>query len=160
MLQAGPGRDELADDDVLLQPEELVALALDGRLGQHPRRLLEGGGGKPALGGQRGLGDPHQFGAALGGNLSLLDQRAVDLGVDLIVNALAGQERCVPRLGHQHPSEHLAHDQLDVLVVNRHSLVAVDLLHLLHQVLLGLPDALDLKELLGVLGAFDQGIAR
>ena len=66
VLHARTGRDELADDDVLLEPEELVAAALDGRLGQHPRRLLEGGGREPALGGQRRLGDAHQLGAALG----------------------------------------------------------------------------------------------
>src|SRR4051794_6044212 len=44
-LHAGAGRDELADDDVLLEAHETVGTALDGGLGEHTRRLLEGGGG-------------------------------------------------------------------------------------------------------------------
>src|SRR5690606_9771446 len=54
---------------------------------------------------------------------------------------------------------HLAHDQLDVLVVDRHALVPVDLLHLADEVRLGLTDALDLEELLGVAGTVDDRVA-
>ena len=43
--------------DAILQTEEPVGLRLDGRIGEHPRRLLEGGGGEPRVGRQRGLGD-------------------------------------------------------------------------------------------------------
>src|SRR4029079_7839310 len=42
----GAGRDELADDDVLLEPDQVVLGAIDGRLGQHPGGLLEGRRGK------------------------------------------------------------------------------------------------------------------
>ena len=38
---AGTGGDQPADDDVFLQPAQLVALAHDRRLGQHARRFLE-----------------------------------------------------------------------------------------------------------------------
>ena len=89
----GPGRDQLPDDDVLLEAEELVRLALDGRLGEHPGRLLEGRGREPALRGEGGLGDAHQLGAALGGALALGDQLPVDLGVGAGIDTLAGQER-------------------------------------------------------------------
>src|SRR5262249_15868133 len=40
-VQPRSGRDEAADDDVFLQPLELVHLTADGGLGQHPRGLLE-----------------------------------------------------------------------------------------------------------------------
>ena len=53
----GPGRDELADDDVLLEPDQVVLGAVDGGLGQHPGRLLEGRRGEEARGVERGLGD-------------------------------------------------------------------------------------------------------
>ncbi len=46
-----------------------------------------------------------------------------------------------------------------MLVVDRHALIAVHLLDLLHEVLLGLADALDLEELLGIAGAVDDRIA-
>ena len=141
-----------------LSPKSWSRLAFDGGLGQHPGGLLERGRRQPALGGQRGLGDAHELGATLGRPLALLDQLAVDLGVDPGVDALAGQEGRLALLGHEHPAQHLAHDQLDVLVVDRHALVAVDLLDLFDEVLLGLADALDLEQLLGVLGPFDQGV--
>src|SRR3972149_9020956 len=46
-------RNELADDDVLLEADELVLLAGDGRLGEDPGGLLEGGRRQPAIGVQR-----------------------------------------------------------------------------------------------------------
>jgi hypothetical protein len=58
------------------------------------------------------------------------------------------------------PAATSADDELDVLVVDRHALVSVHLLDLVDQVLLELADALDLQELLGVLGPFDQRITR
>ena len=69
-----------------------------------------------------------------------------------------GQEVGVTRVLDGDPSGHLAHDQLDVLVVDRHTLVAVDPLDLVDEVLLDRPDALDLEQLLRVAGTFDQGV--
>ena len=58
VLEAGRGRDQLADDHVLLEADEAVALALEGGVGEHLRRLLEGGRREERLGRERGLGDP------------------------------------------------------------------------------------------------------
>src|SRR5947199_143082 len=57
-LEAGRGRDQLADDHVLLQAEQAVDLAFDRGVGQHLRRLLEGSRGEEGLGRQRRLRDP------------------------------------------------------------------------------------------------------
>src|SRR6201989_1432398 len=57
VLEAGRGRDQLADDHVLLEADKAIPLALQGRVGEHLGRLLEGGGGEEGLGRQRGLGD-------------------------------------------------------------------------------------------------------
>src|SRR5207302_1389725 len=110
-------------------------------------------------GGQRRLGDAHELGSALGRRLAVLHQLAVDVRVLAGVDALAGQETRVAGLGHRDAAQHLADDQLDVLVVDRDALVPVDLLDLVDQVLLRLPDALDVEQLLGVLGAVDDGAA-
>src|SRR2546430_5303998 len=40
-IDAGPRRDEVADDDVLLEPQQVVPRAADRRVGQHTRGLLE-----------------------------------------------------------------------------------------------------------------------
>ena len=58
--KARAGRDEPAHDHVLLEPAQLVDLAGNRRLGQHPGRLLERRGRDEALGRERGSGDPQQ----------------------------------------------------------------------------------------------------
>src|SRR5579884_2692067 len=55
VVETRPGRDELADDHVLLQAAQAVHLAADGGLGQDPGRLLEGRGGQPRGGVERRL---------------------------------------------------------------------------------------------------------
>src|SRR4029453_8275996 len=57
-LQPGGGRDQLPDDHVLLQAQQAVDLALDRGVGQHLRRLLEGGGREERLRRERRLRDP------------------------------------------------------------------------------------------------------
>src|SRR3954454_17228022 len=57
--QTRTGRDELTDDDVLLEADERVGLGVDRRVGEDPGRLLEGRRRQPRLGRQRGLGDTH-----------------------------------------------------------------------------------------------------
>src|SRR4051794_31003568 len=90
--EAGGSRDQLADDHVLLQTEQAVDLALDRGVGQHLRRLLEGGGGEERLGRQRGLGDAED---------QRLVRRLLALGLadalvlaleDELVDQLAGQQ--------------------------------------------------------------------
>ena len=76
----------------------------------------------------------------------------------LLVDLLAGQEVRLTRIVDLHPTGHLPHDELDVLVVDRHALVAVHPLDLFHEVLLGLPDTLDLEKFLGIPGALDNGV--
>ena len=56
-LEPGGRRDQLADDHVLLQAREAVDLALERRVGEHLRGLLEGGRRQERVRGQRGLGD-------------------------------------------------------------------------------------------------------
>ena len=94
----GPGRDELADDDVLLEAHEAVGPALDRGLGEHPGGLLERRRRQPRVGGERRLRDSHELGTTLGRTLALLDEPAVRLGVAPGVDLLTGQERGVARL--------------------------------------------------------------
>ena len=135
--RARPGRDELADDDVLLEADQVVLGAVDGGLGQHPGRLLEGRRGEEA---DDVLSDalvtPSRTVWAVAGSppsartrlLCLLELEAVD--------QLGRQQVDVARLVDADLAEHLPDDDLDVLVVDRDALAPVDLLDLLDQVAL------------------------
>ena len=102
---------------------------------------------------------PISSGRPSAGRLPSSTMRLVGLAEHLLVDPLAGQEVGVARLLHADAAGHLAHDQLDVLVVDRHALVAVHLLDLVDEVQLGLADALDLHELLRVEGALGDRVA-
>ena len=54
------------------------------------------------------------------------------------------QEMCVARFLHAYASCHLTNNQLDVLVVNRNTLVAINPLHFFDEILLSFTNALDL----------------
>ena len=75
---ARAGRDEPADDDVLLEAFQRVDLAVDGGVGQHARRLLERGRRDERAGLQRGLGDAEQNRRAGRRPLARLLERAID----------------------------------------------------------------------------------
>src|SRR5262245_23611826 len=110
-LQAGCRRDELPDDDVLLEPEQPVDLALDRRIGQHLRRLLERRGREERLRCERRLRDPED--QRLGGRLLLLlllDPRVLTLEHDL-VDELSRQEVGVAVVLDPHLLQHLPDDQ-------------------------------------------------
>ena len=68
-----------------------------------------------------------------------------------------GQKVGIVGAHHPHLAQHLTHDQLDVLVMDVHALVAVDLLDLFHQVVLAGSDPLDLADLLGVERSLGKG---
>ena len=133
-LEARGRRDQLPDDHVLLQAREAVDLALERRVGEDLRGLLEGGRRQERVRRQRRLGDAEDDLLGLGALLALRDDRVVDLAVLVAVDELPRQEVRVALLVDPDLLEHLAHDQLDVLVVDVHALGLVDLLHLLDEV--------------------------
>src|SRR5690606_25556406 len=128
--------DEVTDDDVLLEAGELVASAAYGGVGQNARGLLEGGCADERLCGQRRLRDAEQQRLGAGGRLALCDQLLIDIAEHRAVDVLALEELAVAAIGDAHLLKHLAHDRADVLVIDLHALEAVDLLHLVEQVLL------------------------
>src|SRR5215217_8928623 len=128
---------ELPDNDVLFQACEAVHLALDGSIGKDAGSLLERGCGEEAIGGERGLGYAHKD-RVVGGWAAFLLLDACVLGQNSkAVGDLLGQQLRVAGVVHDHLAQHLAYDDLDVLVVDVHALGAVDLLYLIDQVALG-----------------------
>ncbi len=146
VLEPGRCRDQLADDHVLLQPDQAVALALEGRVGEDLGRLLEGSGREERLGGERGLGDAENPLLGLGRRAAVLLDLLVQALQGLAILELTGEQRGRALRLDLDLAQHLPHDQLDVLVVDVHPLLAIDVLHLAHQVHLGLGAAADLQQ--------------
>src|SRR5438477_1613078 len=158
-LEAGRRRDELADDDVLLQAEQTVDLALDRGVGQHLRRLLEGGRREEGLGRERCLRDPED--QRLGRRLVLLlllHARVLTLEHDL-VHELTRQQVGVAVVLDTHLLQHLPDDELDVLVVVVYTLRLVYLRHLADEIQLGRGVTLEAQQACGAERALVQRIA-
>src|SRR5436305_1481581 len=156
---ARAGRDDTAHDHVLLQTPQAVHLAADRRLGEHTGGLLEARGGDEAVRRERRLGDAQEQRPADGGGAAGDDDALVLLLELPAVHLLVDQELGVADLLDLHRTHHLAHDHLDVLVVDGHALRAVDLLDLVGQVALQLLLAQHLQDVVGIHGSVDQGIA-
>src|SRR6266513_2539679 len=158
-IDAGPRRDEVADDDVLLQAQQVVPRAADRRVGQHTRGLLERRRRNERLRRQTRLGDPQEQRLVGRGLAALLHDPVLRVGEGLLVHVLPLQELRVPRLDDLHLLQHLAHDHADVLVVDLHALQPVHLLDLVEQVLLHRPRALDSQDIVRVHRSFSEAVA-
>src|SRR6185312_14000152 len=92
-----------------------------------------------------------------GGGLAALGHHPAVLRLELgTVDQRTGQELRRARVDDGDAAQHLAHDHLDVLVVDRHTLCPVDLLDLADQVDLDLARALHTQHLVRVGRAFHQ----
>src|SRR5207253_1061176 len=87
------GRDELADDDVLLEAEQAVGLAGGRGPGRDPGRLLEGGGREEAAGVHRRLGDAQEHRHRCRGLAALREDRGIEL---LVLDAVASTRMRTP----------------------------------------------------------------
>src|SRR5690606_17562800 len=156
---AGARRDQAADDDVFLQAFQRVLLAVDGSLGQDAGGLLERGRRDEAAGLQRRLGDAQQD-RLHGGDAAaaLLDLGVLDVDFDA-VDVVALDQRRFSRVDDFDLLQHLTDDDLDVLVVDRHALQSVDLLHFVHQIFGQRLDALDAQQVVRIRVAVDDVVA-
>jgi len=105
-------------------------VAHDRGLGEDAGGLLEGRGGEERGGRERGLRDAEEHGLRGGGLAAGRDGARVDLLELEAVEELHRQELGVTGLLDADLAEHLADDDLDVLVVDGDALAAVDPLHL------------------------------
>jgi len=142
LAHTGTCRDQLTDNNVLLQAEQRVNLTLDRSLGQDTGGLLEGSGRQEGLGCQRCLGDTHE-GRAAGCQLEI-GLASVDACLYLIVVILeleqvddrTRQYLCVTCVLNLNLAHHLTNDNLNVLIVDVYALLTVNLLDFLDQVVM------------------------
>src|SRR5690606_6742834 len=148
--QAGAGGDALTDDDVPLEAAQRGTLASPRSLAAHAGPPPGGGGRRPPTGCARPLTGAQRLGATRCRALALGDSRAVDRLVALEVDHLTRQQGRVGVVDDSDLAEHLANDDLDVLVVDRHTLRAVNTLDAVDEVTLHLAGTHDTHDLLGV----------
>src|SRR5207237_7483055 len=91
-VDPGSRRDEVPDDDVLLEPQEVVPGAPDRRVRQHAGRLLERRRRDERLRGEARLRNAEQQGLAHGGLAALLLDALVGLPERELVHVLALEE--------------------------------------------------------------------
>src|SRR5207302_3997400 len=127
---AGPGRNQTAYDDVLLEAFERVDLAVDRGLGQHPRGFLERCCRDERAGLQRRLGDAQQHRMPDGLLLALGPRPRIDLVQLDLVDLLAVDQFGLALLADLDLLQHLPDDHLDVLVIDGDALQSIDLLDL------------------------------
>src|SRR5690554_5494423 len=158
-VEARAGRHEAAEDDVLLEADEVVDLAGERGLGEHVGRVLERGGRQPALRRERRLRDTEEQRLPGGRGLALGNGALVGLRDVEALDGLAREVVAVAAVDALDVLEHLAHDDLDVLVVHAHALAAVHLLDLVDQVAAHGVGAARLEQVVGVDAAAGERVA-
>src|SRR6185437_2526720 len=148
--EARAGRDEPADDDVLLEAAQVVLETANRRLREDAGGLLERGRGDERLRRERRLGDAEQHRLQSGGLLAVLLRAIVDVERAGPVELLTAQERRLARSLHLGLAQHLTDDHLDVLVVDLHTLQAIDVLDLAHEIVRQRLDALQTQDVVRV----------
>src|ERR1700682_4578 len=146
--EARARRDESADDDILLEAAQIVFKSPHRGFGQHAGGLLERRRGDERLGREGGLGDAQQHRLQPCRLLAVVFRTIVDVERARAVELLAAQQRRLAGLLHLGLAQHLADDHLDVLVVDLHTLQAVDVLDLAHQVVRQRLDALQAQDVM------------
>src|SRR4029077_17054324 len=156
LRETGSGRNQVTHDHVFLEAAQPVDFTQRSRFSEHTCRVLERSRRNKAVGFQRSLGDPEQHRNSLRRLAACLHDFLV-LSVEVEFIDLIAPEQCgIAGIGDLHFAQHLAHDDLDVLIVNLYALETIDLLHFVHQVLLQLLRAAHFQNLVRHNGAFGQ----
>ena len=150
VLHARAGGDELADDDVLFQTDERIALGADRRLGEHAARFLEGRRRKETVGCERGFGDAEQHAFCRCGNTARLNGLFVLFLEGEHIDELTGKQIGRAGVFDTHLTEHLTDDDFDVFIVDVNALRTVNRLHLFENIVLHALDAFHADDVLRV----------
>ncbi len=140
--EAGARGNEAAHNDVFLQAAQVVLQPTNRRLGEHARSLLERRRRDEGLGRQGCLGDAQQHGfpGRLVLTLGLLLRN--DIEQPAAIHLFATQQGRIAGIQHLDFTQHLPHDDFDVLVVDLHALQAIHVLYFADQVIRQRLDAL------------------
>ena len=147
--ETGTRRYESTDDHVLFQSTQVIPLARHGSFGQNTRGLLERGSRNKALSRKGGFGNPQQFAVGSRRNQSFGFQPIALLQEGGVLSLLAFDEGGVACRGNLDLTEPLPNNDFDMLVIDLNTLLTVDLLNLIDDVLGQCRDAFETKNVVG-----------
>src|ERR1700722_2156511 len=159
VLETRASRDEAAHDDVFFQAAQVIDLAGNSGFGEYARGFLEARGRDERVGRERRLGDTEKERTTRRRAASILDHLIVLFAEAELVHLLFEEERRVANVFDLDPAHHLPGDGFDVLVVDVHTLQAVDLLNRVDEVGLGELFAEDREQVVQVERTVDQSFA-
>ena len=133
-LKAGTSRDRLTDNNVFLQALQGINLALDSGIGKNLGGFLERCSRQERIGCQRSLGDAEQQRLTHRRILAFQNQSVSRIFEFEAVNLAARQVVGIARIENSNLTQHLASNNLDVLVVDVYALGHVHVLNLSNDV--------------------------
>ena len=149
----------LSDDDILFQTDQVVHLTLDRRFRQNLRSLLEGSCGQEGICRQGCLGDTEHDLFPGRGSLAFCFQHFIHFIELQYIDHAARQEFGISSFLHTDLFQHLAHNDLNMLIIDIHTLQTVYTLHFTQQIILRRAQTLDLQDIVWVYTTFCQLIA-
>ncbi len=146
--EACSARDDVSHDHVLFKAEQVVGLTCACSIGKNTCCVLEGGCRNKGLGPERCFGDPKKNGCCLRRSCRLLRSPLLFwLWKFFLIDIFAIEEGGIAWIGDAHFLEHLTHDDLNVLIVDVHTLQTINFLHLVHEILLKFANTANLQDL-------------
>ena len=158
-LHAGSRRNQLTDDNVLLQADQRIHLTLDGSFRQNLGGLLEGCRRQEGIGGKRSLRNSQKDLLTVRRLFAFGSQGLVQVLILQRIHQSARQEIGISAFFNADLLQHLTHDHLDVLVADIYALQTVYALYLAEHVILHRTDSLDLQQIMRVHASFCQLVA-
>ena len=152
--KAGAGRNQAADDDIFFQADQIVNLAGNGRVNQHPGRFLERSGGKERIGGERRLGNAQKQGFANSFFILLLFSPLIFFNELRLGHNFTGQKIGFAGILNIEAREHLPDNHFNVFGVELLALGRVDVKDFFDDVALHLQLAFVFKKVVEIQTAF------
>ena len=149
LIEAGTGGDEVTENDVLLEALQQIRLTEGGGLCEDACGILEGCGGDEGIRLEGSLRDTEQDGLAFRRATIHLHSERIDAVQSCGIHLIAPEQTGITGVLDANLTQHLGDDDLHVLIVDFHTLDAVDLLHLVDEVLLQLLLTADTEDLIG-----------
>src|SRR5205085_52129 len=159
VFHARSGRNQSTHDHVLFQPAQVIDATGDRGFSQHARSLLERCRRDERIGRERSLRDSQQQRLGLRNFAAFLSHALVLVLEADAIHLFLEQELRVTYFLDLHPAQHLTNDHFDVLVVDVHTLQAIDLLDFVHEVFLQTAHAQYTKDIVRVEWSIHQRLA-